>query len=226
VIHHAPVIYQERNGIREKVEGECVLLDKDTIGFELADYARTRSVYIDPGVVYSTYLGGSNDDAAQAIAVDKAGSAYLTGFTKSIDFPVTSSAFQSTNNSGNGENNVFVTKISVNGSAAVYSTYLGGSGSACDEGAGIAVDPAGEAYVTGAACSADFPTTAGAFQTSHSGPSGPLVHNGFVIKLSADGTQLIYSTYLAGSKFTLAGDGSGGDGANGIAIDSSGFYTW
>src|SRR5207248_1291996 len=97
---------------------------------------------------------------------------------------------------------VFVTKLSPSGSSIVYSTYLGGS--ANENGYGIAVNSAGQAFVTGRTGSADFPTTVGAFQTTKAG----LTDNAFVTKLSANGSSLVYSTYLGG----------GGDYANAIAV--------
>ncbi len=158
-------------------------------------------------LAYSTYLGGSGYDGGAGIKVDSAGSAYVTGATTSTNFPTTAGAFQTTIN---GAQNAFVTKLNAAGSALVYSTYLGGNGSdaAGGNGNGIAVDSAGSAYVTGATTSTTFPTIAGAFQTTLGGNQ-----NAFVSKLSADGSALIYSTYLGRS---------GPDGGAGIAVDSAG----
>ena len=116
------------------------------------------------GLVYSTYLGGSDGDVGLGIAVDGAGSAYVTGDTVSTDFPTTAGAAQTTNAGGY---DAFVTKLDATGSGLVYSTYLGGSDG--DFGLGIAVDGAGSAYVTGDTVSTDFPTTAGAAQTTLAG---------------------------------------------------------
>ena len=102
-------------------------------------------------LVYSTYLGGSSDDSGYGIAVDSAGNAYVTGWTDSTDFP-TMNPLQAAY--GGGGDDAFVTKINPTGSALVYSTYLGGSGG--DAGTGIAVDSAGNAYVTGHTDSTDF----------------------------------------------------------------------
>ena len=101
---------------------------------------------------------------ASGIAVDTAGNAYVTGYTDSTDFPTTAGAFQTT---FGGKYDAFVTKLNPTGTALVYSTYLGGTGD--DGGTGIAVDTAGNAYVTGVTYSTDFPTTAGAFQTTYGG---------------------------------------------------------
>ena len=158
-------------------------------------------------LVYSTYLGGSTADNANAIAVDRAGNAYVTGRTFSHDFPTTPGAFQGVNRA---DHNAFVTKLNPTGSALIYSTYLGGS--AGDSTVGIAMDAAGHAFVTGHTVSSDFPTTLGAFQTATRSPAGG---NAFVTELNLDGTGLVYSTYLGGSSRR-------GDFGKGIAVDSNG----
>src|SRR5439155_1546373 len=154
-------------------------------------------------LLYSTYLGGSGADEGLGIAVDGAGNAYVTGQTGSTDFPTTAGAFAT---SFNGGDDAFVTKLNPLGTGLLYSTYLGGSGA--DEGLGIAVDGAGNAYVTGETDSTDFPTTAGAFDTSANGG-----FDAFVTKLNPLGTSLLYSTYLGGS---------GSDCGSGIAVDGAG----
>lgn len=178
-------------------------------------------------LVYSTYLGGNGGptgrgygDLSRAIAVDADGNAYVTGQADSTNFPVTLGAFQATSqNSGSGIN-AFVTKLNPTGSAVVASTYLGGGNG--DSGAAIAVDAAGNIYVAGFTGSPNFPVTAGAFQTALPGPG-----DGFVAKLNASTTTLIYSTYLGGSggswnpPFTAL-IAPIGDAAKGLAIDSEG----
>ena len=137
--------------------------------------------------------------------VDQAGSddgAYVTGWTYSSDFPTTMGAFQP---SLGGSLDAFVAKLNPSGSSLLYSTYLGGSDA---EGGGIAVDAAGSAYVTGVTFLGDFPTTAGAFQTSFGGG-----FDTFVAKLNPSGASLVYSTYLGGS------DDDRGDG---VAVDGAG----
>ncbi len=156
-------------------------------------------------LVFSTFLGGASADFGYGMALDGAGNAYITGFTLSSNFPTTAGAFQ-TSFGGGGFYDAFVTKLAAGGSTLVYSTYLGGSG--LDEGLGIAVDSSGNAYVTGNTQSANFPTTAGAFQGSLAGPV-----SAFVTKLNATGTALIDSTYLGGTSTTQA---------FGIAMDTSG----
>jgi uncharacterized repeat protein (TIGR01451 family) len=152
------------------------------------------------GLVYCTYVGGSADDRAYGIAVDETGSAYVTGMTTSANFPVRN-ALQSHLAGGR---NAFVLKLNPAGNTLVYSTYLGGNAS--DNGNGIAVDGGGDAYVVGDTTSINFPAT-GMQRGNHGG------QDAFVAKLSADGSRLLYSTYLGG--------GSADRGA-GIAVDASG----
>jgi hypothetical protein len=206
-----PRSYQPVGGRRQTVESRYDLTGGSAYGFALgASYDRHGSLVIDPGLVYSTYLGGTGDDDAFAIAVDRAGSAYVTGSTVSPDFPPTTGAFDT---SLNGGQDAFVTKLNASGSALDYSTYLGGTSSGvgygvADEGRGIAVDRTGHAYVTGTTDSPDFPTTAGALDTSLNGRT-----DAFVTKLNASGSSLDYSTYLGGTT---------GEGGHGVAVDRRG----
>jgi Bacterial Ig-like domain (group 3)/Beta-propeller repeat len=151
-------------------------------------------------LLYSTYLGGSGADYGYGIAVDNTGNAYVIGYTQSLDFP-TMKPLQGTN-SGLGD--AYVAKINSTGSALIYSTYLGGNGA--DFGYAIAVDAAGNAYVTGYTESADFHTIR-AFQPTNRGGG-----DGFVAKLNSSGSALVYSTYLGGS---------GRDYGSGIAVDNT-----
>jgi hypothetical protein len=163
-------------------------------------------------LVYSTYLGGSDNDGGQGIAVDASGNVYITGITFSTDFP-RKNAYQSLIG---GDYDAFVTKINPAGSGPsdlVYSTYLGGSG--YDVGNGIAVDISGNAYITGETASANFPITPnpGAYQVSIGRVND---YDAFFTKInptSSGLSSLVYSTYLGGI---------GSDGGNGIALDSSG----
>ena len=159
-------------------------------------------------LVYSTYLGGSDGDQGDSIALDGAGSAYVTGDTVSPNFPTTVGRLR--HDHANGSGDAFVTKLNASGAALVYSTYLGGSGPArLEAGTGIAVDGVGSAYLTGDTGSTNFPTTAGAFDTTY---NGGVYTTRFVTKLSASGA-LVYSTYLGGSGY---------DSGSGIAVDAAG----
>jgi hypothetical protein len=157
-------------------------------------------------LVYSTYLGGSGSDYGDGIALDTAGNAYITGYTESANFPTTAGAYDTTFNG----DDVFVSKLNTSGSMLVYSTYLGGSD--FDWGCGIVVDTVGNAYITGYTRSSDFPTTTGAFDNTFNGEFNA-DWDGFVSKLNASGTALVYSTYLGGS---------GEDFGWGITLDIAG----
>jgi hypothetical protein len=164
------------------------------------------------GLVYSTYIGGNDGDYGRGIAVDGSGHAYVTGYTWSTDYDVTTGAFQTTNGGGS---DVFVTKFNPSGSGLVYSTYLGGTFN--EFGYGIAVDGSGNAYITGNTQSTDYDVTTGAFQTTNGGGDDV-----FVTKLNPTGSSLVYSTYLGGSSYEIG---------CGIAVDGSGNayvagYTW
>jgi uncharacterized protein (TIGR03437 family) len=150
-------------------------------------------------IVYATYLGGAGADAGLGIAVDSAGSAYVLGSTNSQNFPVTAGALQTRLAGGS---DVFVAKLSPDGSTLVYATYLGGAG--FDTASAIAVDSAGNVYLGGTA-GGDFPTTPGAYRSQGAGA--------FAAKLNPAATALVYSTFL----------GDNGSGVtNGVAIDSAG----
>jgi hypothetical protein len=263
----SPFVYQEVAGKRHAIAGGYVLKGEREVGFQVGRYDASLPLVIDPVIAYSTYLGGSNDEghplygSPSSITVDTAGNAYVTGATASINFPTTAGAEQTLS----GNLDAFVTKLSPAGTA-IYSTYLGGP---CeDHGRGIAVDAAGNAYVTGRAhdgycpegglsagalvaklsptgtlqyfftfggaladtsvgqaiavdangntyitgltSSSDFPTTAGAFRRTF---CGGYLSDGFVAKVNAAGTALVYSTYLCGDHH---------ESPNDIAIDAAG----
>ena len=155
------------------------------------------------GIVYSTYIGGTGDDRANDVTVGSTGIAYLTGRTVSTDFPTTAGAYQPANRGGPAEG--FVAALKADGSGFQYSTYLGGTGN--DFGNRVRVDSDGAAYVAGQTSSAsgsttnDFPTTAGALQTTFGGAAGTATtgpNDAFVTKIAPDGTRLEYSTFLGG----------------------------
>ena len=209
-----PRIYQDINGVKRPVEGGYALISHlsslipHQVSFHIGDYDRHRPLIIDPTLtlLYSARFGGISDPRDQqgnAIAVTPEGDAFVTGQTRATDFP-TQNPFQP--NFGGGNINAFVTRLNGDGSALVYSTYLGGSGLNGDRGHGIAVDSGGNAYVTGETSSTDFPTM-NAFQ-----PTPPSSLAAFVTKLNSTG-GLVYSTYLGGGNL---------DVGLGIAADSAG----
>jgi hypothetical protein len=176
-------------------------------------------------LAYSTYLGGSgNDIVDDTIAVDPAGNAYVAGSTDSTNFPTTSGAFQTSLTGTNCADqdgsprpcsDAFVTKLNPTGSSLVYSTLIGGSNR--ENTLALALDASGNAWVTGATVSRDYPTTAGGFQNSfHPGGCGQPpswdCDDVFVTKLNATGSDLLYSTYLGGL---------GGEYPVAIAVDLS-----
>jgi hypothetical protein len=195
-----PAIYQEIAGKRRAIAGWYALRGSD-VGFEVKSYDRASPLVIDPVLVYSSYLAGTENDEVYSIAVDSSGNAYVTGSAFG-GFP-TVNAVQSS--FGGYGANAFITKFNATGSALVYSTYLGGS--VGDIGYGIAADSSGNAYVTGYTESTNFPTV-NAIQSSLAGSA-----NAFITKINATGSALVYSTYLGGS---------GSDFGYGIAANSSG----
>ena len=171
-----------------EVAAQYVVARDRRVTFALARYDRGRPLVIDPVLlVYSSYLGGSDDDEANSVAVDSTGAAYVAGDAESPDFPKVS-AFQTTYG---GSTDVFVSKFSAAGNTLLYSTFLGGQGD--DELEEIAVDGAFSAYVTGSTTSPNFPTKS-ALQGVYKGGQ-----DAFVTKLAPAGNALVYSTYLGGT---------------------------
>ncbi len=201
VLQRKPFIYQETGGQKHQVTGQYVKIGNQ-IGFEIGEYDNSLPLVIDPLLVYSTYLGGSNGESAVAIATDQAGNAYVAGGTPSPDFPTTPGSFQTVLNAGDA----YVTKLDPTGSILIYSTFIGGSGG--ESVVGIAVDSAGNAYVAGNTSSLNFPTTPGAFDFI-----GDPAIDSFVAKLNPSGTALVYASYLGGG---------GTEQSFAIAIDSLG----
>jgi hypothetical protein len=218
---HRPVAYQvvpsavDAGGggteIKQPINADYVLDAHNRVGFRLSAYDHSRPLIIDPTLSYSTYLGGSSDDYGTSLAVDSAGNAYITGYTNSVKFPTTIGVFQpQCSGSCSKGSDVFVTELNSTGTALVYSTYLGGS--FADYGYGIAVNAAGDAFVTGVTFSEDFPVTKGSYQPVCGGGSCG-GGDAFITELNPGGTALVYSTYLGGSTVNYA---------NAIALDNSG----
>ena len=187
-----PVFYQEIWGARTHVEGRFVKRGERTIGFKAAHYDSSRPLVIDPILSYSTYYNDGFETYGTAVATDSHGNAYITGTTSGVNGP-----------------DAFVTKIGPGGSV-VYTTSLAGTD--YDTGSGIALDSVGNVYVAGYTESTDFPVV-NALQPSYAGTKESYTDDAFVSKISADGTVLIYSTYLGGSAE---------DRAYGITVDSAG----
>jgi Beta-propeller repeat len=202
-----PLMYQWRNGQRQTIGGRYIQRGPHQIGFSADNYDSTKPLVIDPVLSYFTYLGGSGNEDAQGIAVDRKGMSYVTGHTTSINFPVTSPAARSENA---GLTDIYVTKFNENGSQAIYSTYLGGSSN--DFGVAIALDNNGNAYVRGSSGSQDYPVTQGVLQSTYNGGGSDAV----VTKLSSTGDNLLYSTYLGGS-----GDEAFSFAKRSIAVDQA-----
>ena len=201
IVQRPPVVYQQVGGTKQARSGGYVFEGKRQVGFQVAAYDSSKPLIIDPVLEYSSYLGGSDGDQGISIALDAAGNAYLTGDTVSGNFPTTSGAFQTA-----GSASVYVTKVNPAGSVLLYSTYLGGSKASV--GHGIAVDDAGNAYLTGRTEADDFPT-ARPFQAAYGGGSD----DAFIAKLNADGSGLVYSTFLGGGNY---------DQGRSIAVDADG----
>jgi hypothetical protein len=173
-------------------------------------------------LIYFTYLGGAGNDGAFDLALDSAGDAYLTGFTDSTNFPVANAIFPRIGGTFDVKfkafpTDAFVAELNPSGSGLVYSTYLGGSDA--EVAGGIAVDPSGNAYVTGYTSSTNFPTT-NALVFHLIGTTNNVLnrwagnHDAFVTKISPNGSNLIYSTYLGGTNT---------DEGQGIVADAAGF---
>ena len=208
-----PVVYQEKDGVKQSISAGFALAGEREVSFDIAThdaaYDASRPLVIDPVLAYSTYLGGSGQDAGLEIAVNAHGDAFVTGLTTSLDFPTTPGAFDTAHNGGY---DAFVVRLNAAGSALIYSTYLGGSDEENYHGGvsfgGIAIDDNDQAYVTGLTKSKDFPATPGSLSVQLNGYS-----DAFVCKLNAAGNALLYSTYLGGKGF---------DGGQGIAVDQFG----
>ncbi len=199
----APTTFQvHRDGTQEELASRYERLADGRFGFRIDGRSPELACVIDPVLSYSTYVGGSNVDEAHSVALDGSGAMYVTGWSRSGDFPVEASAVDRRADS----DEAVVFKLDPGGRGLEYATFIGGGRS--DKGQGIAVNEAGEAYVCGLTKSTDFPVTAGAFRDVKN-----LGMDAFVLKLAADGRSLLWSTFLGGG---------GEDVANDIALDEAG----
>jgi len=235
-----PALYQLDGDRKTSVEGRFAVAGNQ-IRFRLGSYDHSKALIIDPVLSYASYLAGSSTDhiglatgpgnlavgISQGIAVDSAGSAYVAGYTYSIDFPTKNPYKSAPPAKVAGVSpgiwpSAFVTKFSPDGGSLVYSTYLGGNG--YDYVYAIAVDSSGSAYVTGETDSPDFPVTTGAYQTvcdptpTNQGPPYSSACNTsnisvFVTKLNPSGNGIVYSTFLGGYAYAYA---------TAIAVDGAG----
>ena len=211
VVWKKPVVYQTRRGQRIPVEAAYRLASSQEARFELGPYSPDSTLVIDPVLTYQSYVGRSANDAATRIAVDNQGNLYFTGATRDNTYPVTPGAF--TSPSPNSGGNVIVTKVNANATNLAFTTHFGGA--ALDAGLGLAVDAQGSVYVTGMTWSNNFPTTPGALQTQfqRQGDGREDPFSCFAAKLSPDGSRLVYSTLLGGTRHDLCSS---------IALDSLG----
>ena len=190
-----PYCYQ----VEKEILSRFIIREDNTISYLIGNYDGTQPLVVDP-MIFSTYIGGELREQAEDIALDGNGNAYVTGGTFSTNFPTSQSAYQKSNK---GYGDVFVFKLTIDGKNLVYSTFVGGEGG--DLGVSMDIDSENNIYVTGYTESSDFPTTDGAYNTTHSGNADV-----FVFKLSSDGSTLKYSTYIGGSET---------DKGQGIALD-------
>ncbi|MGC2745617.1 MAG: SBBP repeat-containing protein, partial [Candidatus Angelobacter sp.] len=214
----APRLYQDLAGRRVPVKGKFKIYGHDTYAFAAELHRNTAALVVDPTLLYSTFLGGSSgvscgnppfggcglSENATGIAVDAAGSAYITGVTASSDFPVSTGALQTTSAA---DCCAFVTKLSPLGDHLEYSTFVGGTNFSGATSNAVAVNVSGEAYITGFA-GTGFPITTNALEPSFNGGI-------FFLKLSAQGDALLYSTQIGRASIGLAR-------GNAIVVDSSG----
>ncbi|NIQ00414.1 MAG: hypothetical protein GWM98_08255, partial [Nitrospinaceae bacterium] len=201
LVQQAPVAYQETQGTRTEVNGKFQILAANRVGFQLGPYDPTQPLILDPVLRYSTYLGGSQEDEAHAIAVDSKGHAYIAGTTFSTDFPLLPPKALDLQ----GLSHLVIAKLKPDGSGLIYSTAIGGIGE--DLALDMVLDASGHAFVTGRTTSFDFPLVSPAFN-SYDG-----LTDGFVLKLSPDGSSLVYSSYLGGN---------GDDQGEALVLDPSG----
>lgn len=201
-MHRRPRAHQDIDGTRVDVASEFRALASGAFGLKVGAYDASRPLTIDPIITlrYSTFLGGTGDDVANAVAVSAGGSVYLAGSTSSADFPVKSGFSLEPS----AKSDAFITKLTADGERLVYSTYIGGAGD--DEALGIAVNN-GVAFVAGTTDSTDFPVK-NALQGKIGGG-----RDAFVLRLHANGAALDYATFLGGE---------GADEGRGIAVDSQG----
>ena len=206
-LQHRPVAYQEIGGKRTAVSARYVIADDGDVRFDVGTYDRSRPLVIDPTIAWvRAFVSGSVGSInVFAVAVDSAGSAWITGSTNATDLPTANPYQSSPGNSQCCTSDAYVTKLSPDGATVLFSTYFGGSES--DAASSIALDGSGNAVITGWTGSSNFPVTASGLQRAYHGGA-----DAFVAKFGASG-GLLWSTYFGGTQY---------DAGTGVAIDSSG----
>ncbi|MCK5774319.1 MAG: SBBP repeat-containing protein, partial [Thermoplasmata archaeon] len=200
------------DGPGERINGRFRVLDGSTYTFELEDYDRSRGIVIDP-LVYSTFLGGTSSDYNRGIAVDDDGDAYVTGYTQSTNFPITSGAYDS---SKYGSYDAYITRLNSSGTALVYSTYIGGSNN--DYGYSLAIDGEKNAHILIGVYSSTYNLVPGSYNfpmvNSYDSTFNGYYYDIVLAKLNPSGSSLLYSTYWGGNNY---------DYGYGIDVDSDGY---
>ena len=207
---HRPVAYQEIAGVRHDVESTFQLIDGKLIQFQLGDYDHNQQLVIDPVLAYGVELGGSNGNAALGVAIDNAGDAYVSGFTCSADFPSTAGNFGTLPGDASKLadcSSAFVVKMDPTASSLLYSDFFGGK-TVFSAGGKLTVDSSGDVFLTGTTGASDFPTVSNIGPTSLQNcgieSAGEICPAGFILKLSPDGSQILFSSLLGGSQVSLA----------------------
>lgn len=193
----APLAFQYINGKKIPVDVKYKILSGTSYGFQVGNYDPGHELIIDP-LLSSTFAGGSSNDYGMSLTGDINGNIFVTGYTWSSDYPVSSGAYDEDYNGGDYD--VFVSKFDSTLNSLLASTYIGGSD--YDMGDAIYADNTGNIYLTGRAQSTDFPTTAGVYSPSHNGGETDV----FVAIFSNDLSSLQASTYIGGSQKEQATD--------------------
>jgi uncharacterized repeat protein (TIGR01451 family) len=211
VSFHKPLVYQNiakgRKQTKKPVDGRYTLKADGQVGFAVGAYDRSRRLVIDPIVSFSTYIGGSNEDLATGIGIDKFEDVVIAGSTRSVDFPVAGAieSYHPGTCGGLPCRDVFVSKFNPTATNLQYSTYIGGAND--DVASNLVLDKAGDIFVVGYTLSTDFPVTPHATQKTFGG--GTVTGDAFAFELASKG-GIAYSTYIGGS---------GDDQAYGVTVD-------
>ncbi len=185
-----PIAFQDLPDDRREVDISFELLDSQRLAFKIGEYIEAYPLVIDPGLNFSTFIGGSSEDGHDIASVVHMGNILLAGDTTSSDYPTTPGAYD-TSKDTNAIYDAFVTKLKYDGSGLIFSTFLGGKGN--DLCTGIIVDDVGDIYVTGYTGSSDFPVTQGVIQSQKKASM-----DAFILKMAANGSDIDFSTFFGG----------------------------